>query len=62
MCMLDELKKQRDEIYEIANRNKAKKVYVFGSCARKEETPEGAKRYTLTIDDYTPQKTFIQKG
>ena len=40
MCMLDELKKQRDEIYEIARRNKAKTVYVFGSCARKEETPE----------------------
>ena len=30
MCMLDELKKQREEIYEIAKRNKAKTVYVFG--------------------------------
>jgi|GEM_PF-324729 len=37
---LDELKKHREEIYEIARRNKALKVYVFGSCARKEETPE----------------------
>jgi len=39
MCMLDELKSQRDKIYEIAKRNKAKTLYVFGSCSRKEETP-----------------------
>ena len=40
MCQLDELKKHREEIYEIAKRNKAKTVYVFGSCARKEETSD----------------------
>jgi hypothetical protein len=28
------------DIYRIAKRHNAEKVYVFGSCARKEETPE----------------------
>ncbi|MBQ9513134.1 MAG: HAD-IIIC family phosphatase, partial [Lachnospiraceae bacterium] len=37
-------------------------VYDDFGFARKEETPDGAKRYTLTLDDYMPQKTFIQKG
>ncbi|MBQ6597210.1 MAG: nucleotidyltransferase domain-containing protein, partial [Lentisphaeria bacterium] len=39
MCQLDELRKHRDEIYRIARKNKAGKLYVFGSCARQEETP-----------------------
>ena len=51
MCQLDELKKHRDEIYEIAKRNKAKKVYVFGSCARKEETPESDVDFLVEFQD-----------
>ena len=51
MCMLDELKKQRNEIYEIARRNKARKVYVFGSCARKEETPESDVDFLVEFQD-----------
>ncbi len=39
MCQLDRLRSLRSEIYEIARKHKAAKVYVFGSCARKEETP-----------------------
>ena len=39
MCQLDRLHSLRREIYEIARKHKADKVYVFGSCARKEETP-----------------------
>ena len=30
----------KSEIYRIARKHNAEKVYVFGSCARKEETPE----------------------
>ncbi len=30
----------RDEIYAIARRHKAEKLWVFGSCARKEERPD----------------------
>ena len=37
MCMLDEIRAKRDEIYAIARAHKAEKLWVFGSCARKEE-------------------------
>ncbi len=40
MCMLDRLQELKDEIHRIARRHHAERVYVFGSCARKEETPE----------------------
>ena len=40
MCQLDRLRNLRGEIYAIARKHKAGKVYVFGSCARKEETPD----------------------
>ena len=39
MCMLDEIRAKRDEIYAIARKHKAEKLWVFGSCARKEECP-----------------------
>ena len=37
MCQLDRLQNLRSEIYRIAQKHKAEKIYVFGSCARKEE-------------------------
>ena len=37
MCMLDEIRAKREEIYAIARAHKAEKLWVFGSCARKEE-------------------------
>ena len=40
MCMLDEIRAKRDEIYAIARKHKAEKLLVFGSCARKEERPD----------------------
>lgn len=40
MCQLDRLYNLKSQINEIAKRHNAEKVYVFGSCARKEETPE----------------------
>ena len=39
MCMLDEIKAGRDEIYAIARRHKAEKLWVFGSCARRDVRP-----------------------
>lgn len=51
LYMLDELKRQRAEIYEIAKRNKAKMVFVFGSCARKEETPESDVDFLVEFQD-----------
>ena len=40
MCQLDRLRSLRGELYEIARKHKAGKIYVFGSCARREETPD----------------------
>ena len=40
MCQLDRLHRLRDDIYRIAAKHNAEKVYVFGSCARGEDTPE----------------------
>ena len=40
MCMLDEIAAKHDEIYAIARKHKAEKLWVFGSCARKEERPD----------------------
>ena len=40
MCMLDKIRAKRDEIYAIARRHKAEKLWVFGSCARKEARPD----------------------
>ncbi len=39
MCQLDKLRSLREDIYRIVRKHNAEKVYVFGSCARKEETP-----------------------
>ena len=36
---MDEIRAKRDEIYAIARRHKAEKLWVFGSCARREERP-----------------------
>ena len=36
MCMLDEIRAKRDEIYAIVRKHKAEKLWVVGSCARKE--------------------------
>ena len=40
MCMLDEIRAKRDEIYAIARKHKAEKLWVFGSCARRDERPD----------------------
>ena len=40
MCLLDEIRAKRDKIHAIAKGHKAEKLWVFGSCARKEERPD----------------------
>jgi predicted nucleotidyltransferase len=40
MCQLDRLYNLRSQINEIARRHNVEKMYVFGSCARKEEKTE----------------------
>ena len=38
--MLDEIHAKRNEINAIAKKHKAERLWVFGSCARKEERPD----------------------
>lgn len=58
MRQLDKLHRMRSKIYQIARRHKVKKVYVFGSCARKEETH--GSDVDLLIE-FTPQATLFDQ-
>jgi len=49
--MLDEVRAKRDEIYSLAKKHKAEKLWVFGSCARKEETPESDVDFLVKFDE-----------
>ena len=40
MCMLDTVRAKGEEIRSIAKKHQAEKVWLFGSCARKEERPD----------------------
>ena len=51
MCVLDEIRARRDEIYAIARKHKAEKLWVFGSCARKEERPDSDVDFIVSLDD-----------
>ena len=51
MCMLDEIRAKRDEIYAIARRHKAEKLWVFGSCARREERPDSDVDFLVKFGD-----------
>ena len=67
MCMLDEIRAKRDEIYAIARAHKAEKLWVFGSCARKEETPDSDIDFLVefvpatTIFDYVKLKDSLSQ-
>ena len=54
MCMLDTISAKRDEIRAAANRHKAERLWVFGSCARKEERPDSDVDF---IVDFAPHAT-----
>lgn len=50
MCQLDRIMAKRDIIHELAKKHKVDKVFVFGSCARKEETPESDIDFLMDFD------------
>ena len=57
----------RDEIYAVARAHKAEKLWVFGSCARKEETPESDVDFLVkfvpatTLFDYVKLKDSLSR-
>ena len=58
MCMLDEIRAKRDEIYAIARRHKAEKLWVFGSCARREERPDSDVDFLVKFDPDVSHKDY----
>ena len=59
MCQLDKLRSLRGEIYEIARKHKAARVYVFGSCARREETPDSDVDF---MAEFQPHSSLFDLG
>ena len=55
MCMLDTIHAKRDEIYAIARKHKAEKLWVFGSVARREERPDSDVDFLVK---FTPGASF----
>ena len=53
MCMMDEIRAKRDEIYAIARKHKVERLWVFGSCARREERPDSDVDFLVRFDDGT---------
>ena len=48
---MDEIVAKRDEIYAIARKHKAEKLWVFGSCARREERPDSDVDFLVKFND-----------
>ena len=59
MCQLDRIRSLRGEIYEIARKHRADKVYVFGSCARMEETSDSDVDF---IAEFKPHSSLFDLG
>jgi len=39
MCMLDTIREKHEEVHRLVRHYNGRRVFVFGSCARREETP-----------------------
>ncbi len=59
MTQLYRLKRLKDEIYRIARRHRAERVWVFGSCARGEEAPGSDVDF---IADFQEHATIFDLG
>ena len=60
MCMLDEIHAKRDEIYAIAKKHKAEKLWVFGSCARKDEHSDSDVDFLVTFSPHTTIFDYVR--
>ena len=59
MCMLDTIRAKRDDIYAIAKKHKAEKLWVFGSVARKEERPDSDVDFLV---EFNSKATLLDHG
>ena len=64
MCMMDEIAAKRDMIHAIAKGHKAEKLWVFGSCARREERPDSDVDFLIKFDPGVGHKDYaaIEQG
>ena len=62
--MMDEIAAKRDLILAIAKGHKAEKLWVFGSCSRKEEQPDSDVDFLVKFDPSVGHKdyTAIEQG
>ena len=51
MCMMDEIAAKRDAIHALAKGHKAERLWVFGSCARREERPDSDVDFLVKFRD-----------
>lgn len=51
MCMMDEIAAKRDAIHALAKGHKAERLWVFGSCARREERPDSDVDFLVKFSD-----------
>ena len=51
MCQLDRIRQMKGEIQDVARKHKAQRLFVFGSCARKEETPDSDVDFVAEFSD-----------
>ena len=51
MCMMDEIAAKRDVIHALAKGHKAERLWVFGSCARREERPDSDVDFLVKFSD-----------
>ncbi len=58
--MLDEIRAKRDEIYAIARKHKAEKLWVFGSCARREERTDSDVDFLVKFDPHTTIFDYVR--
>ena len=59
MRMLDTILARRDELHAIARRHKARRLWVFGSVARREETPGSDVDFLV---EFEPGASLLDQG
>ena len=56
MCMLDKVREQRENVRRLARSHRGRRVYVFGSCARQEDTSKSDVDFLI---DFEPGATLF---
>ncbi|MCQ2914317.1 MAG: nucleotidyltransferase domain-containing protein [Alphaproteobacteria bacterium] len=51
MCMLDFIKQNKDILYQIAQKYNGEEIFIFGSCARKEENEKSDVDFLVKFND-----------